>query len=81
MISGVIVDQTGMPIIGANVIVKGTTLGSITDMDGKFVIPDVPADAVLQISYIGYKSIEMPVGSKTEFNITLSEDSENWKKW
>ena len=76
IISGVIVDQTGMPIIGANVIVKGTALGSITDMDGKFVIPDVPADAVLQISYIGYKSIEMPVGSKTEFNITLSEDSE-----
>ena len=76
MISGVIVDQTGMPIIGANVIIKGTTLGSITDMDGKFTIPDVPADAILQISYIGYKSIEMPVGTKTEFNITLSEDSE-----
>lgn len=76
MVSGMIVDQVGTPIIGANVIVKGTTLGSITDMDGKFVIPDVPVDAVLQISYIGYKSLEVPVGTKTEFNITLSEDSE-----
>ena len=51
-ISGVIVDQEGLPVIGANVSVKGTTNGTITDMDGKFEL-DVPAGAKLLISYIG----------------------------
>lgn len=75
-IKGTVVDASGIPIIGANVLVKGTTIGVITDLDGKFVLQDVPANGVLQISYIGYKSVEQPIGSKTDFNITLTEDSE-----
>ena len=75
-ITGTVVDNTGEPVIGANVVVKGTTLGSITDMDGKFTIEDVPSNGTLQISYIGYKSIEMPIGSQSDFKITLQEDSE-----
>ena len=75
-IIGTVVDNTGEPVIGANVVVKGTTLGSITDMDGKFTIEDVPSNGTLQISYIGYKSIEMPIGSQSDFKITLQEDSE-----
>ena len=76
-VHGTVVDQSGIPIIGANVLVKGTTLGSITDMDGKFVIEGVPSDAVLEISYIGYKTQNITVGSKSQFNVTLSEDSES----
>ena len=49
-ITGTVVDNTGEPVIGANVVVKGTTLGSITDMDGKFTIEDVPSNGTLQIS-------------------------------
>ena len=76
-VHGTVVDQSGIPIIGANVLVKGTTLGSITDMDGKFVIDGVPANAVLEISYIGYKTQNITVGSKSQFSVTLSEDSES----
>ena len=75
-ITGTVVDQAGEPVIGANVVIKGTTLGSITDMDGKFVIEDVPSNGVLVISYIGYKSEEIPIGNQTSFTIKLHEDSE-----
>lgn len=75
-ITGTVVDQAGEPVIGANVVIKGTTLGSITDMDGKFVIEDVPSNGVLVISYIGYKSEEIPMGNQTSFTIKLHEDSE-----
>lgn len=75
VVTGVISDQYG-PVIGANVIVKGTTIGTITDMDGKFSL-EVPADAVLQISYIGYLTQEIQVTkSTTTVNVILKEDSE-----
>lgn len=74
-ITGTIVDATGLPIIGANVMVKGTTNGTITDMDGKFTL-DVPAGAVLQISYIGYANQEVKVGKSSNLSITLKEDTE-----
>ena len=75
-ITGVVVDSKGEPVIGANVVVKGTTNGNITDVDGKFTIEQVSENAILQISYIGYKSQDVPVKNKSHFNITLSEDSE-----
>ena len=53
-VTGVVVDGTGEPVIGANVVVKGTTNGTITDFDGNYTIEGVPADGVLVISYIGY---------------------------
>ena len=74
-VSGVITDAYGA-VIGANVVVKGTTTGTVTDVDGKFTLVNVPADAVLQISYIGYETQEIKVGRQTVFNIRLNEDSQ-----
>ena len=56
-VTGVVVDGTGEPVIGANVVVKGTTNGTITDFDGNYTIEGVPADGVLVISYIGMQGI------------------------
>ncbi|MDR0845493.1 MAG: carboxypeptidase-like regulatory domain-containing protein, partial [Tannerella sp.] len=72
-VSGTVVDVQGETIIGASVVVKGTTSGIITDLDGKFSL-DVPDNAVLQVSYVGYVTQEIPVGSQTSLNITLSEN-------
>lgn len=75
-ITGTVLDESGIPILGANVIVKGTTTGTITDMDGRFLIDDVPANAVLVVSYIGYVSQEMSLKSgQTSVKIVLVEDS------
>ena len=74
-IIGVVLDDTGTPVIGANVLVKGTTIGTITDMDGRFSL-EAPADAVLQISYIGFLTQEITVGNKNEISISLREDAE-----
>lgn len=74
-ISGVIKDQTGEPVIGANVVDSNdATNGTITDIDGKFIL-SVPSDAVLIVSYIGYNRQEVPVNNKTSFNIILEEDT------
>lgn len=74
-ISGVITDNAGVPVIGANVMVKGTTIGTITDMDGKFVL-DVPEKAELEISYIGYTTQTIKVGNQNTFSIQLKEDTQ-----
>ncbi len=74
-VSGVVTDGTGETVIGASVLEKGTTNGTITDLDGKFILT-VNENAVLQISYVGYSTQEVPVKGKTSFNITLKEDSE-----
>ena len=68
-ITGIVQDALG-PIAGANIIVKGTTNGNITDMDGKFMLENVPANATLVISYIGFTPQEIRVGNQTTFNIT-----------
>lgn len=60
MVSGVVLDATGMPVIGANIMVKGTTDGTITDMDGKFSL-DASEGATLVISYIGFANQEVKV--------------------
>ena len=59
-ITGVVKDQTGEPLIGVNVMEKGTTNGSITDVDGKFAIPNVKEKDVLVVSYIGYLTQSIP---------------------
>lgn len=74
-VSGVVTDGTGETVIGASVLEKGTTNGTITDLDGKFILT-VNENAVLQISYVGFSTQEVPVKGKTSFNITLKEDSE-----
>ena len=67
-------DEAG-ELIGANVIVKGTTNGNVTDFNGQVTLQDVPANAILEISYIGYITKEVPVGNQTNINVMLSEDS------
>lgn len=75
-INGKVVDPSGEPIIGANVVVKGTTNGTITDIDGNFTL-NVPAECTLQVSYIGYNTQEIKVtSSTTNINIKLVEDTE-----
>lgn len=75
-ISGIIVDASGEPVIGANVLVKGTTNGVITDIDGNYTLNNVPADAVISISYIGYQPQEFKASSKELAKVVLTEDSE-----
>lgn len=74
-IEGTVYDSSGEPIIGANVVEKGTMNGIITDIDGKFFL-DVASNATLMVSYIGYKTEEVAVANKRSLSITLKEDSE-----
>lgn len=75
VISGKVVDDTGEAIIGANIMVKGTTNGTITDIDGFFSL-ETPENSILIVSYIGYISKEVPVKGQTTFTIELTEDSQ-----
>ena len=74
-VTGTIVDQNGEPIIGANVSIPGTTTGTISDVDGRFSI-EVPENAQLQISFIGYLSQVISVENKTVINVKLQEDTQ-----
>ena len=74
-ITGTVKDVNGESIIGANVSVEGTTLGTITDIDGAFKL-DAPENGKLIISFIGYEKQEVSINKKTTFSITLKEDSE-----
>lgn len=75
IVTGTVLDVTGMPVIGANVTVKGTTQGTITDMDGKFSLEVVEGD-ILQVTYIGFANQEVKVGTQTNLSVTLKEDAE-----
>lgn len=74
-ISGIVTDSQGEPIIGANVVEKGTTNGTVTNMDGKFSL-NVPTDAILLITYLGYSENNIIVKDQTFFKIILKEDIE-----
>ena len=73
-VSGTVKDAAGEPLIGVNVIVKGTTIGNVTDIDGHFTLSDIAPNAILQISYIGYQTVEVP--AKANVSVVLKEDSE-----
>ena len=75
LVSGNIVDDIGVSVIGASVLEKGTTNGTITDIDGKFSI-SVSKESTLVVSFVGYSTQEIPVQGKTFFDIVLKEDSE-----
>ena len=72
-VTGVVVDMAGLPLIGVNVSIKGTTEGTITDLDGKFNL-NVSSQSMLVISYIGYKTVEIPV--RENVRVVLEEDSQ-----
>ena len=74
-ITGVVVDATGEPVIGASVLEVGTTNGTITDVDGNFTI-QVPVGAKLDVSYIGYKTQQIVVGVPNIYKVVLKEDAE-----
>ena len=75
-VTGTVVDELGEPVIGANVIVAGTTNGATTDIDGNFSISNVADNATLNVSFIGYTSQSVPVNGRSQITVTLSEDSE-----
>lgn len=75
-VKGVIKDKDGMEIIGANVLVKGTTNGTITNLDGEFTLEGVNPGDILVVSYIGYTSQEVTYSGQASLNITLGEDSQ-----
>lgn len=73
MVTGIVQDHNGEPVIGANIVEKNTTNGTITDIDGKYSLR-VSEGAVLQVTYIGYNPREVKVGKETLLHITLHED-------
>lgn len=75
-IEGQVVDSTGEGIIGANVVIQGTTLGGITDLNGNFMITGAPDKGTLVVSFIGYQKQSLAINGKTSFRIVLQEDSE-----
>ena len=75
-IRGTVFDASGEPLIGVNVSVKGTTIGIITDMDGKYTIKAREGE-VLEFRYIGYNSVEQKVKDKSVINIAMAESNVN----
>lgn len=75
-VKGQVVDAAGETVIGASILEKGTTNGVITDIDGNFTLNVSSPDAVVVISYIGYKTIEFPASSKSLQHVVMQEDSE-----
>ena len=75
-ITGTVVDTFKEPLIGVSVAVKGTTQGAVTDADGNFEIENLPENAVLVISYIGYVTQEIPLKNNKHVAVTLKEDTQ-----
>ena len=73
--TGVVKDATGETVIGASVLVKGTTNGTITDIDGKFILSNVTPGDILQISFVGYVTQEITWDGKP-INVTLKDDTQ-----
>ena len=76
-VTGRVTDASGQPIVGASVIVRGTTVGVSTDTEGRFAleVPSPAASQTLEVSYLGYETASIPVGSRTSFEVTLQESS------
>lgn len=75
-ITGTIIDDRGETVIGANVIIKGTDHGTITDLDGKFTLEVPNSGSILQISYIGYLTQEVAINNQNSYNIQLKSDNQ-----
>ncbi len=74
-ISGKVTDSSGIPLPGVTISVKGTMIGTITNNDGKYVLQDIPADAVLVFSFVGMKSQEFPAAGKNIINVIMEEET------
>ena len=75
-ISGTVTDDSGLTVIGATIVVEGNfEKGTVTDIDGKYLLKDIPSNATLQISYVGMKTKIVPVNGKTVINVVLNADN------
>jgi TonB-linked SusC/RagA family outer membrane protein len=74
-VTGTVKDATGEPMIGVSVVVDGTSIGGVTDLDGNFTIQKVPNSGVLKFSYVGYKEQKVSVAGKNSLDIVLQEDA------
>ena len=74
-VTGIVKDATGEPMIGVSVVVDGTSIGGVTDLDGNFTIQKVPNSGVLKFSYVGYKEQKVSVAGKNSLDIVLQEDA------
>ena len=77
VVKGLVTDETGLSVIGANVFVKGTNLGTITDMEGNFSLEVPSENDILVVSYIGYVEQQIPVKNRKNWAIILKEDAQN----
>ena len=74
-VSGKVTDDSGQPLPGVTVVIKGTTQGTVTNGDGEYSISNIPENAVLQFSFVGMRNQEVVVGSQTTININMAEDA------
>lgn len=74
-ISGKVTDSMQQPLPGVTVVVKGTTIGTVTDADGNYTLDNIPEDAVLQFSFVGLKSQEITVGNQSNINVVMQEEA------
>jgi len=74
-LSGTVLDGAGQPVVGASIVIQGTSVGTISGIDGDFSLRSVASDAVVSVECLGYKSVQLPVEGRTTLNITLEEDS------
>jgi len=74
-VSGKVTDSSGGPLPGVSVVVKGTTNGTITDSNGNYSVSNLPANAILQFSFVGMKAQEIPIGNKSSINVSLAEET------
>jgi TonB-linked SusC/RagA family outer membrane protein len=75
-VKGTVKDTKGEPLIGVTVRVEGTSMGTITDMDGVFTLSNVPTDATLEFSYVGMKTQRIPVNGRTSIDVVMEEEAE-----
>ena len=75
-VKGTVVDQNNEPIIGATVVVKGSTIGAATDLDGNYVLNGVPEDATLVFNYLGMLPQEISAAGQSVINVKLREDAQ-----
>ena len=74
-VTGTVLDKAGESVIGASVVVKGTTIGTTTGVDGSFTLQSVPQNGTLQVSFLGYKTVEVAVNGRTAVQVVLEEDA------
>jgi TonB-linked SusC/RagA family outer membrane protein len=74
-VSGIVTDEAGQPLPGVTIVIKGTTRGVVTNMDGKYTIPNIPTGATLQFSFIGMLTQEVAVGNQSNIDITMKRDA------